>query len=65
MSSENIKTRVYLDGLEMAQVPTDIHQLANHFDRILPEDWDIFIQPYFNGLQPDLVLIHLTWGFIL
>ena len=62
MSSENIKTRVYLDGLEMAQVPTDIHQLANHFDRVLPENWDIFIQPYFNGLQPDLVLIHSDLG---
>lgn len=28
------------------------------FDRHLPRDWEIYIQPHLNGLRPDFVLLH-------
>ena len=28
------------------------------FDRLLPEAWEIYIQPHLNGLRPDFVLLH-------
>jgi hypothetical protein len=32
------------------------------FDAHLPPDWEIYIQPYLNGLRPDFVLLHPTLG---
>ena len=32
------------------------------FDRLLPEGWEIYIQPHLNGLRPDLVLLHPEHG---
>lgn len=28
------------------------------FDRYLPEEWEIYLQPHLNGLKPDFVLLH-------
>ncbi len=32
------------------------------FDRLLPEEWEIYIQPHLNGLRPDFVLINPNIG---
>jgi len=33
-------------------------QVLEFFDRLLPEDWEIYVQPHLNGLRPDFVLLH-------
>ena len=37
-------------------------QVAEFFDRHLPEGWEIYVQPHLNGLQPDFVLLHPDIG---
>lgn len=32
------------------------------FDRYLPQEWEIYIQPHLNGLRPDIVLLHPKVG---
>lgn len=32
------------------------------FDRLLPKDWEIYLQPHLNGLRPDFVLLHPQVG---
>ena len=32
------------------------------FDRSLAADWEIYVQPYINGLRPDIVLLHPRQG---
>jgi hypothetical protein len=32
------------------------------FDKNLPTDWEIFIQPHFNGLRPDFILLNPSVG---
>ncbi len=32
------------------------------FDALLPEEWEIYIQPHLNGLRPDFVLLHPKVG---
>ena len=34
------------------------NEVYNLFDSILPLEWEIYIQPYLNGLRPDLVLLN-------
>ncbi len=36
--------------------------IANMFCECLPPDWEIYIQPYLNGLRPDFVLLHPRVG---
>ena len=37
-------------------------QVAEFFDRHLPQGWEIYLQPRLNGLQPDFVLLHPNIG---
>jgi hypothetical protein len=32
------------------------------FDRMLPEGWEIYVQPHLNGLRPDFVLLNPATG---
>lgn len=32
------------------------------FDRLLPKEWEIYVQPHLNGLRPDFVLLHPKAG---
>lgn len=32
------------------------------FHRLLPAEWDIYVQPHLNGLRPDFVLLHPKIG---
>jgi hypothetical protein len=32
------------------------------FDSLLPEEWEIYVQPHLNGLRPDFVLLHPKVG---
>lgn len=41
---------------------TGERQVAEFFDRYLPEGWEIYVQPHLNGLQPDFVLLHPDIG---
>ncbi len=38
--------------------------LANYFDKYLPKEWEIYIQPYFNGDRPDIVLLNPHIGIM-
>ncbi len=33
-------------------------QVLEFFRSLLPEEWEIYIQPHLNGLRPDFVLLH-------
>jgi AAA domain/Nuclease-related domain len=37
-------------------------ELFEFFDRHLPLEWEIYIQPHLNGLRPDFVLLHPEVG---
>lgn len=37
-------------------------RVADFFIRHLPSGWEIYVQPYLNGLQPDFVLLHPNIG---
>lgn len=32
------------------------------FDKLLPEEWEIYVQPHLNGLRPDFVLLNPNVG---
>jgi hypothetical protein len=32
------------------------------FHRLLPEEWEIYLQPHLNGLRPDFVILHPEQG---
>ena len=36
--------------------------VLDFFDRSLPEEWEIYIQPHLNGLRPDFVLLNPRVG---
>lgn len=36
--------------------------VLDFFDRFLPPEWEIYIQPHFNGLRPDFVLLNPEVG---
>ena len=43
----------------LRQPLTDGEKLVfEFFDRYLPEEWEIYLQPHLNGLKPDFVLLH-------
>lgn len=60
--SENIKTRVVLDDHKGVSLGGSLLELADYLDSVLSKDWDIYVQPYLNGLQPDIVLLSNTGG---
>jgi hypothetical protein len=33
-------------------------RVLDFFDRLLPVEWEIYVQPHLNGLRPDFVLLH-------
>jgi hypothetical protein len=48
------------DQLESLRTPLNRGErlVFEFFDRYLPQDWEIYIQPHLNGLRPDFVLLH-------
>ena len=38
------------------------NRVLDFFDRLLPEGWEIYVQPHLNGLRPDFVLLHPVRG---
>lgn len=56
--NENIKTRVVLDDYPGINLKNALLEFADYLDSVLDQDWDIYVQPYLNGLQPDLVLVN-------
>lgn len=39
--------------------------LAKFLDRWLPPGWDIYVQPFFNGDRPDIVILHPNVGMMI
>jgi len=37
-------------------------EVFNFFDALLPQEWEIYIQPHLNGLRPDFVLLNPNVG---
>src|SRR5262245_2928034 len=42
--------------------PTGERKVLELFDARLPEEWEFYVQPHLNGLQPDLVVLHPDVG---
>lgn len=51
---------------ELAELTSSLtpgeREVVEFFDRNLPIAWEIYIQPYLNGLRPDIVLLHPRVG---
>ena len=39
--------------------------LINYLDKYLPQTWNIFVQPFFNGDRPDVVIINQKIGVMI
>ena len=39
--------------------------LINYLDKYLPQTWNIFVQPFFNGDRPDVVIINPKIGVMI
>ena len=49
------------DKLEPAITP-GLQQVITLFDQTLSQDWEMYVQPFLNGLRPDIVLLHPRVG---
>ncbi|MCX5985157.1 MAG: AAA family ATPase [Chloroflexi bacterium] len=49
------------DNLEPAITP-GLQQVIKLFDQTLSQDWEMYVQPFLNGLRPDIVLLHPRVG---
>jgi len=38
--------------------------LVEYLDQNLPEEWEIYVQPFFNGDHPDIVILHPKVGMV-
>ena len=51
---------------QFEELPTPLtdgeRQVIDLFDRKLPAEWEIYVQPHLNGLRPDIVLLHPRVG---
>jgi len=51
---------------QFKELPTPLtdgeRQVIDLFDRKLPAEWEIYVQPHLNGLRPDIVLLHPQVG---
>ncbi len=54
-------TRSALDSLRTPLTPGE-WAVLDFFDRHLPPDWEIYVQPHLNGHRPDFVLLHPRVG---
>lgn len=43
-------------------VPEHIEPLVSYLDTSIPEDWEIYIEPFLNGLTPDILLMNSQRG---
>lgn len=43
-------------------MPDYLEPLVGYLHASIPEDWEIYVQPYLNGLRPDLLLLHENKG---
>lgn len=50
-----------LDRLRTPLTPGE-RRVFEFFDELLPEEWEIYIQPHLNGLRPDFVLLNPQVG---
>ncbi|MYB65329.1 AAA family ATPase [Candidatus Poribacteria bacterium] len=51
----------HLDGLSTGLTYGE-NLVYNLFDELLPPQWEMYIQPFLNGLRPDLVLLNPAAG---
>ena len=51
---------------QLDSLPTPLtegeRQVLRLFDNALPESWEIYVQPFLNGLRPDFVLLNPAVG---
>ena len=66
MSGIKMKNRIYppWDKIQNLHDPLTEgeEKLARFLDDTLPEEWDIFVQPYLNGNRPDIVVFNPQIG---
>ncbi len=53
---------------ELANLPTPLtdgeREVLDFFDQHLDPSWEIYVQPYLNGLRPDFVLLNPSVGMV-
>ena len=51
---------------QLDALPTPLNegeqQVLQFFDKVLPDSWEIYVQPFLNGLRPDFVLLNPSVG---
>ena len=52
-----------IDSL-LSKPPKEVIYLTKEFDLALPNDWEIYIRPFMNGDQPDIVLLNPKIGIV-
>jgi hypothetical protein len=67
-SVHNAFVRLFPHWDEIKCFPTpltagELH-LVTFLDGTLPKDYKIYVQPYVNGLKPDVVVVNPSWGLI-
>lgn len=64
-----MKNRIYptweqIDTLK-APLTEGEYTFAEYLDNYLPDEWEIYLQPYLNGDRPDVVLLHPNIGMVI
>lgn len=64
-----MNTRIYPNWEQLNNLKSPLtngeRSLADFLDANLPEDWEIYVQPYFNGDRPDIVILHPKVGIVI
>ena len=54
--------RIFFNYQVNEKMPEYLEPLVGYLHASIPEDWEIYVQPYLNGLRPDLLLLHENRG---
>jgi hypothetical protein len=54
--------RIFFNYQVNQKMPEYLEPLVGYLHASIPEEWEIYVQPYLNGLRPDLLLLHENRG---
>ena len=58
-----MENRLIYCNLDPSHTPTLINDVAIKLDKVLHEDWEIYVEPFLNGCNPNILLLHQERGF--
>lgn len=64
-----MSSRIYPNWEQLVSLKNPLtegeYTLAKFLDENLPDEWEIYVQPYLNGDRPDIVLLHPYIGMMI